>query len=279
MTLKSIETIVPDIYSMLSSPKTPDAKNLEKLGEDIKQITKDRLEKTYDSTGKPTLRMSNIGKPLRKLWMDNKYPVKESTSSVSEMRFLFGNIIEALLIFLIKESGHSYTDEQKTVTLGDLVGHIDGKIDGKLVDIKSASQYSYKTFKTMGADRYAEYDDFGYLGQMSAYAEAEGQEDAYQLFFNKSSGELLLLHIPKEMIYKVSDKIQPIRDALASDTVPPDLCNPEIEEKNGNKRIAKGCTFCQHKYRCFPDVRVFEYSKGPEYFSKVVKEPNVLETF
>ena len=48
-------------------------------------------------------------------------------------------------------------------------------------------------------------------------------------------------------------------------------------------KIARGCTWCRHKFECHADsnegqgLRVFKYSKGYTYLTQTVKTPNVLE--
>jgi len=55
------------------------------------------------------------------------------------------------------------------------------------------------------------------------------------------------------------------------------------EGKAGNMKLPRGCTYCRHKNECHKDandgkgLRVFKYSKGLMYLTKVEKEPNVLE--
>jgi hypothetical protein len=48
-------------------------------------------------------------------------------------------------------------------------------------------------------------------------------------------------------------------------------------------KVARGCSWCPHKFECHKDandgqgLRVFNYAKGPVYFTKIVSEPNVEE--
>ena len=48
-------------------------------------------------------------------------------------------------------------------------------------------------------------------------------------------------------------------------------------------KIARGCTWCRHKFVCHSDanegkgLRVFRYSKKLEYLTHVVKLPRVTE--
>ena len=48
-------------------------------------------------------------------------------------------------------------------------------------------------------------------------------------------------------------------------------------------KIARECNWCPYKYECHKEsndgqgLRVFEYAKGPVYFTDVQKIPNVQE--
>ena len=58
--------------------------------------------------------------------------------------FLFGDIVEEVVLFLARAAGHEVTDEQKEIEINGVRGHIDGRVDGLPVDVKSASSYSYR---------------------------------------------------------------------------------------------------------------------------------------
>ena len=60
---------------------------------------------------------------------------------------MFGDILEELLLFLAKEAGHTVTGQQDTLSISGVNGHRDAIIDGRLVDVKSASSYSFRKFK------------------------------------------------------------------------------------------------------------------------------------
>ena len=65
---------------------------------------------------------------------------------------------------------------------------------------------------------------------------------------------------------------------------PPDFCYPTIPEgKSGNMKLPRECTYCPYKYECHKSsndgkgLRVFNYAKGPTYFTKIINEPKVEE--
>jgi hypothetical protein len=173
---KTIDTLVDDIYDLVSNgKKKPDQGLLFELGATVMDSMRKQLW-VSQAAPNPKLRMSNIGKPCsRALWYDiNGDEQSESFTPQTKLKFIVGDIVEALLVYLAKEAGHSVTMQQAEVEIDDIKGHIDCFIDGELVDIKSASAYSMKKFVngTLPDD-----DAFGYISQISGYANAFQQEE------------------------------------------------------------------------------------------------------
>ena len=78
-------------------------------------------------------------------------------------------------------------------------------------------------------------------------------------------------------------RIQKIKRVVGSDT-PPDKCYPAVPDgKSGNYKLDTACMYCSYKFDCWSDandgkgLRVFNYSTGKRYFTKIEKEPNVDE--
>ena len=285
---KSLDTLVEDIYNTIGVLADGNKikisnKLLEELGIDIVSAVKEWATpvKRNKATSQ-TLRMSNIGKPERQLWYD-MHEERDTSSSVEPstfIKFLYGHILEALLIFFVKLAGHKVTAQQKQVSVKGIKGHMDCKIDGEVVDIKTASGYAFRKFRE---GTLAEQDTFGYLAQLAGYEAAEQTSEGGFLAFNKETGELALFR-PQDLDKpNIKDKINKVKQIIKSDS-PPDYCFAEIPEgKAGNMKLPKECTFCPYKFKCRSDsnngegLRVFNYAKGPVYFTKIVKEPNVEE--
>ena len=81
----------------------------------------------------------------------------------------------------------------------------------------------------------------------------------------------------------VKKKIKELKKALALDKPPSHCYTPIPEGKKGNEVLPRTCGYCPHKEQCWSDsndgsgLRVFKYSNGYKYFTKVVSEPRVLE--
>lgn len=277
--MKKLENLVTDIYSALSPLTEGKAlevsdEDIDNFGEAIKDVVKHwATPKARDNN---TLRMSNIGKPSRQLWYDLKYKREESSFEDSHLpiKFLYGHLLEEVLLFLVKMSGHKVKDEQKEVEVKGVKGHIDCKIDGEVIDIKTASGFAFNKFRN-GTLR--EDDPFGYMAQLAGYEEAEGTTNGGFLVINKESGELTLYQ-PEELDKPYAPKvIEDIKESL-NNNEPPEFCYEPIPEgKSGNMKLPKNCVYCNHKFRCYPDLRVFKYSKGLVYFTEIVNEPKVEE--
>jgi hypothetical protein len=282
---KKLDTLVEDIYEALSAlgkgePLDVSEEVLDNFGNAMKEAL--RQWSTPRERDKETLRMSNIGRPLRQLW----YDLREEGENTQEIpphtfiKFLYGHLLEEVVLFLVKLAGHKVTDEQKEVKVSGIYGHMDCKIDGEVIDIKTASSYAFRKFKN---DTLKDDDTFGYLSQLSGYETAEKTKEGGFLVLNKESGELTL-HRPSFFDKpNIKTKIKDVKKAIKLDK-PPKLCYTPIPEgKSGNMKLPRGCFYCRHKNECHKDandgkgLRVFKYSKGLTYLTKVEKEPNVLE--
>ena len=146
---KNLTTLVEDIYQTVTditggNKKVPD-ELLNELGQKIARTIKTWA--TPQHHNKFMLRMSNIGRPARQLYYSQKDTQEIKHHASTQIKFLYGHIMEDLLIFLTKLSGHSVTDEQKEVLVDGVLGHMDCKIDGEVIDIKTASGFGFKSLK------------------------------------------------------------------------------------------------------------------------------------
>jgi hypothetical protein len=285
----SPESLPEDIYRILDddTDHRVSEDNVEWAGEVFKNLLRSRLAKR-DSSG-DVLRFSSLGKKDRQLWYAKHKPeTAEKLHGQVKFKFLYGDILEVLLLFLAKESGHSVEDAQYEVEQDGVKGHIDAIIDGVLVDVKSASSYSYEKFKS---GSYVFDDPFGYVSQLSGYAnclKALGKlEDTRAGFLvaDKVNGRICYAGLDEEYILgnPPGPRIAKLRDVLANPT-PPSRCYPdEPEGKSGNRKLGVGCSYCAFKEECWDDrnggkgLRKFFYAKGPVWLTQVKKEPNVPE--
>ena len=284
--MKSIYTLVDDIYELVTTKEVAEGVDLEKciddFGENMKSLMRKEFTEKRDDTRK--LRMSNIGREDRYLWnLYNDVEKLDDMQGHTYVKFLYGHLIEEMLLFLTRMAGHEVTDEQKRVEVNGITGSMDCKINGIVTDVKSVSTYGFRKFK----DGTLAYDDpFGYVAQIKGYAYAEGDSKFGWLAMDKQNGHLTYL------LYDSNDTQAPIHDLISYDIkeridhvkklveqpTPPDVCyEPTDDGKSGNRKLAVGCSYCSYKKECWPHVRAFAYSSGPRYLVEVHNEPKVPE--
>lgn len=283
--MKTLDTLIQDIYSSLEGLSSGEALN---ISEEELDLTLSRMKESILAWSKPRevensfrLRMSNIGRPLRQLWYESKNTSDPHVVSGStQIKFLYGHILEEIVLMLVRMAGHKVTSEQKEVNVSGITGHMDCKIDGQVVDVKTASKFSFNKFKDGSL---VNNDPFGYLAQLSGYETAEQTKEGGFLVINKESGELCLFRPDDLEKPNVKEKIEKVKAAIAVDT-PPDRCYAPIPEgKKGNMKLPSGCAYCPYKFECYSDandgdgLRAFRYSNGPVYFTEVAVEPRVEE--
>jgi hypothetical protein len=282
--MKKLDTVVEDIYkevSKISEGKTlkVSEKQLDEFANGMKEAMRNWL--TPREVTKPFLRMSNIGKAERRLWYDMKLDPKDNDIfPQTQIKFLYGHLLEEVVLFLVKLAKHKVTDQQKEVTVNGIKGHIDCKIDGEVIDIKSASDFSFRKFKD---GTLPNKDSFGYLAQLSGYEEAEQTTGGGFLAINKVSGELVLFKPQSLDKPNVPQKINTMKKFLKKKTPPPRCYAPVPDGSYGNMKLPNECKWCPHKFECHKDsnegkgLRTFKYSNGFTYLTKVVRTPRVEE--
>jgi len=275
--MPDISTLVHDINSLFSNGHICSQENAEKLGKAIADTVVRRLKEASQPDEPFRLRMSNLGKPDKQLWYEaHSVQPREQLPPQARIKFLFGDILENLLIFLAKEAGHEVTDEQRGVEYCGISGSMDCRIDRVLVDVKSASTRSFEKFYTGSLRRN---DPFGYMWQLSGYGWADGVTDSGFLVIDKTLGHICFMGVDKEEIklYNIPERIAHMKAVLASPD-PPERCFIDVPDgKSGNMKLDTTCSYCAFKGECWPGLRTFLYSNGPRFLTKVKRVPQVTE--
>ena len=287
MSNKTIHTLVDDIYSLVKTKRPEKGVDAEAEIENFGEAVKDLMRKEFTNRGgfdARKLRMSNIGRDDRYLWNHyNNVGPKEPMQPHNLVKFLYGHLIEEMLLLLVRLSGHTVSHEQAQAEVEGIVGSMDCKIDGVLTDVKSTSSFGFKKFKdaTLAFD-----DPFGYIDQIKGYAKSEGDTQVGWLAMDKQNGHLAFLK------YDLEDTQAPVYEVLKEDIVerikhvkevvqqpePPEFCNDPVPDgKSGNMKLPIGCSYCHFKHACYPNLRTFLYSTGPRFLTEVANEPKVQE--
>lgn len=282
---KELDTLIDDIYALFNKKGGHDVseENLEVFANNVKDVLRKALKEANNRVNDKdnTLRMSKLGTPPRKLWYEFNTPpeqYKKELAAPTLIKFLYGGLLEELVILFAKEAGHKVDGEQDELVIDGVLGHRDCKIDGINVDIKSTSKFAFNKFRdaTLFTD-----DPFGYVAQISAYVKADGGEKGGFIAINKETGELCLLKVgPVDMVDPVAI-IKNLKDNVINAPEPPTkkCYEPEPHGKSGNLALNKNCEWCAFKELCWKseNPRKFKYSDGIKTLVKVVELPRVDE--
>ena len=283
----TIHTLVEDIEKVFSpqSKAVPTDEDLKTFSKNVSEAIVSTFIRNREKGGHDySLRMSNIGKPSRQLWYETRQD-PETTEPLSYsllLKFLYGSILEELMVLLCRTAGHVVTEQQKEYKLEGVVGHQDARVDDIIVDFKSASGRSFKKFKDHSL---LEDDPFGYIAQLSSYAQAAGEKEAAFIAIDKQSGEITLMPLHQMEMINAKDRITYLKGAIQQAT-PPEKCYLPVEEgKSGNYKLSIGCVYCKFKKECWSEanngkgLRTFQYANGIRFFTDVKKQPRVDEVF
>lgn len=281
---KHISSLVEDILRVVDTGGGWDSTVSSYLSTRLKETLDLRLSPKEEER-KPTLRMSNIGTPChRKLWYSINLPLSsEPLRPEAKLKFLYGDILEDLLLTLAKAAGHTVEGEQSVLEINGIKGRRDAVIDGVTVDVKSTSSYSFAKFRSHNL---REDDPFGYIQQLSSYVYAAKDDPLVTdktngafLAIDKQNGTICLDMYDFTEEFKTKEVfVESAKAMVVLSSPPPREYTDEAEGKSGNRKLGINCQYCDFKQSCWPGLRTFVYSGGkPSFLTKVVSLPRVPE--
>jgi len=233
-----------------------DKRLVEEFGEACKNALLKQFEDQRRNKFEP--RMSNIGRPLCQLQMEAKGVKGEGQPYNVKVRNTFGDIIEALAIFIMKSAGVNIKNEQKKVKYkfngSEVEGKQDVEIDEKIWDIKSASPYSFE--KKFG--EVVKEDSFGYASQGFLYGESQNKKFGGWIAINKSTGEWTVCETPAmiephktEALKKAKDNLKALKDKVPFKKQYDDIAETFRGKPTGNRVLGFVCSYCPYKLPCW----------------------------
>ena len=123
--MKKIETLVEDIYELFNlTPIERDEKEvdelIDKFGDMVKVHIKEFMYSKPRDSG--SLRLSSIGKPDRQIWYDvHTEATEEQLPPSTRIKFLYGYILEELLLLCASVAGQTVEAQQKEVSVEALI--------------------------------------------------------------------------------------------------------------------------------------------------------------
>ncbi len=278
--MPNINTLIKDINGVVESEQGWFDKALaeEFSGELGKRLVENLRPRDQVSS----LRLSQMGDRCPKqLWHSIHTPeLEEPLPAKARIKYTYGHILESLVIAMAKAAGHEVTGEQDELWADGIRGHRDCVIDGCIVDVKSASSFSFKKFQngTIRND-----DPFGYLYQLDGYLLGSREDPlvrvkdkGYLLAVDKQLGGLALYeHQLREDLIKA--RIEKYKRIAAMEAPPPCTCGTVPDGKSGNIKLDTRASYNTFKHCCFPHLRTFLYATGPVFLTKVVRKPETME--
>ena len=281
---KSIDTLVEDVYAILGKGvATPSDEQLLELGKAIAGHVKRALDKQEPG---PSVRPSNLGiKCDRKPWYNEHgdHSKKETPQPWALIKFLLGHVYEEIGLFLIEQAGHDVKHRQRRVNVLGVEGSLDAVIDGVVSDVKTASGFGMRKFRTNGL---REDDPFGYMMQINTYAEGLKDDPDVRdrsrvafVAFDKELGHIVVDEYKRTDADRaaVGEAIARKQSAVASSTPPERGHASRNDGASGNMALGTECSYCEWKKECWPGLRTFAYSNGPRFLTEVKREPDVPE--
>lgn len=284
---KTIDTLVQDIYGLLGSGLEVKDEDVDRLANAMAVHIRNAIAKRppYDPASDiSSLRASKLGTVCdAKTWFDEHThsDSREEVQPWTKIKFLYGHLLEELVLFLAEQSGHTVTHQQAEIEYKGISGHPDCLIDGCLVDVKSANSRGMTKFKTNSVDKD---DPFGYMLQLGFYYTAmydqiKHKDRVFFLAIDKELGHIVLdpYTVDNNVRKYVNEWVDHKKSVITLPSKPPRYYMPEADGKSGNKQLGTQCRYCEHKFNCWDNLRVFKYSNGPKFLTHVARTPDVPE--
>ena len=261
-----MNNILYKVQQYLGKASKESVKLDKRLVEEFGEACKNALLKQFEDQRRDKFepRMSNIGRPLCQLQMEAKGVKGEGQPYNVKVRNTFGDIIEALAIFIMKSAGVNIKNEQKKVKYkfngSEVEGKQDVEIDEKIWDIKSASPYSFeKKFGEEGGFlEVIKEDSFGYASQGFLYGESQNKEFGGWIAINKSTGEWTVCETPAmiephktEALKKAKDNLKALKDKAPFKKQYDDIAETFRGKPTGNRVLGFVCSYCPYKLPCW----------------------------
>lgn len=242
---------------------------IEEAGEEFKAALRKQLTPQDRSF---RLRMSNIGKPLCQLQHAAMGSEKKRKPYSFKIQMMIGDAVESITNIMLKIAGANITGgkNQVEMTLGETTvkGEDDIEIDHKIYDVKSCSPWAFDNKWSKGYHGLKESDDFGYVGQLTGYAQAQGKELGGWIVVNKSDGRVAVVEADvsdeeKSMnLFMMQFTADQIKKATPLNRQYEPIVDTFRGKPTGLMRLPKSCEFCDFTQACYPKAKYMAHPKS-----------------
>ena len=242
---------------------------IEEAGEEFKAALRKQLT-PQDRNFR--LRMSNIGKPLCQLQHAAMGSEKKRKPYSFKIQMMIGDAVESITNVMLKIAGANITGgkNQVEMTLGETTvkGEDDIEIDHKIYDVKSCSPWAFDNKWSQGYHGLKENDDFGYVGQLTGYAQAQGKELGGWIVVNKSDGRVAVVEADvsdeeKSMnLFMMQFNADQIKKGTPLNRQYEPIVDTFRGKPTGLMRLPKSCEFCDFTQACYPKAKYMAHPKS-----------------
>ena len=218
------------------------------------------------------LRMSNVGKPLCQLQHGAMGSEKKRKDYNFKIQMLIGDAVECITNVMLKIAGANITGGKNQVELkiGETVvkGEDDIEIDHKVYDVKSCSPWAFDNKWDKGYSGLKLSDDFGYVGQLTGYAQAQNKELGGWIVVNKSNGRIAVVdaevsETEKQMnLFKMEHNVDQVTTGAPLDRQFAPIPDTFRGKPTGLKRLTKSCEWCDFIKPCYPKAKYMPHPKS-----------------
>ena len=250
----------------------------EEIADKFAEACKVAILRQFNDRRSYKVRLSGIGKPLCQQKAEERGTPEDREYNLP-MKFLFGDVVEAIGMAVMEAAGVNITGEQEAVSLTregiEIPGTLDVTIDegtDEVWDIKSASPFAFdkKFSEWSGFEAMREEDVFGYIPQGYAYAEAKGKPFGGWIAINKVDGRWSVAQTPNddeeyrvEALETIDTNLKALKTKKKYLRMFPEepehyLKTQEGDGPTGNMLMPRTCTFCGFKSGCWPKAEFHE---------------------
>lgn len=251
---------------------------------------KERASKARERLTDKVIWASELGKQCdRQFWYKLHRPeLAEPLSGAASFKFTFGHIIEELALTYARTAGmevsHEQTLVEKVLPNGWTVrGRIDALIEGRIVDVKSCSSYSFGEYQR-APHVSGDMDTFGYVDQLHFYdtnwRPGLPVVPAEFLFIDKQTGNMCSRGYATPLLTGETVKSSMSwAQAIENPAAPParGYSDKPMSLSSPNRKLGMTCSYCDFKKTCWPGLRAFKYSTGPVFLTEIKDLPRVPE--
>jgi len=192
---------------------------------------------------------------------------------------MIGDAVECITNLILKVAEVNITGGKNLVEMDfgsvTIKGEDDIEIDHKIYDVKSCSPFAFDKKWSNGYEALKEDDPFGYIGQLTGYAQAQDKELGGWIVVNKSTGAMLAVDANVSAseksynMFAMKNTVEKITSGAPLERQFDPVPDKFNRKPTGLKRLPMACGFCDFTQACYPKAKF-----KPHPMSKAKEPPS-----